>query len=272
MKISTISFELQNETMAQSSEKRIEYIVEAVLKTSPDLLLTSGYSLESNDDLLVLVDRLSDLGLKSTIVVEVKNDSFIEQNGHPVQQTQREELINNASKHCMYLITEDLEIIRLGAQIFAQSAEVSKKSSKPIIEVFKNEFPKRIFTIKNKKVAAICCGEINVILGRDNIRFIDPELESALKSCDVILNPTHDCMANYGTLKAKRKYFSNMNNKSTIYVNSSNWNSKKQRKNGFYSQHRTNSYMQNTFQNGEKVIMDVVNDSKDYVLKSVELS
>ena len=257
--------------MAKTAEQRIEYIIEAVKKESPDILLTSGYSLDNNDDLSKLVKKLSSFNVRTNILIEVKMDDKVLKNGHPLIKSSKNKIFETGT-HCMFLITNRQEVKRLGAQIFAQSKEVSGKAKSDYIKTFHDVLKTRIFEVNGKKAIALCCGEINVIQGRDNIKFISKESEDILRSCDLILNPTHDCMANYGTLKAKRKYLSKMKNSNSIYVSSSNWNSCKALSNGkTRKQSRNNSFMQNVYQNGFKVEMKRITDTEDYLLNTAQI-
>lgn len=272
MKITTISFEIQDQTMAVSSNQRIEFILKAVKKEKPDLFLTSGYSLDTNADLNNLVEKLTSEKLSTNILVEVKVDDIVIKNGHPLQKSSKKKIFETGT-HCMYLIKRNYEVIRLGAQIFAQSQEVSGKDKFVYINKFHEQLNNRTFDIEGKKAFALCCGEINTIQGRDNIKFISSQTESILKSCDIIMNPTHDIMANYGTLKAKRKFLSKMNHNNSIYISSSNWNTHKTLSNGKVRiQNQRNSFIQNVYQNGMKQIMTTIESNDRVLLNSVILN
>jgi hypothetical protein len=261
MKISTISFELQGEKMAINSSQRIDYILNAVLKEKPDILLTSGYSLDTNDDIEILIKKLIEHKNTSNILIEVKYDKQILNEGHPA---------NNGSTHCLYFINNKNKLKRLGSQIFAQSNEVSGKTKEFYTKIFDKILHNRIFTVNDKKIIALCCGEINVIQGRDNIKFISEESKKIIKSCDIILNPTHDCMANYGTLKAKRVFLSKLKTKGSTYVSSSNWNTKKIIKDGnIRKQNKQNSFMQNIYHNGKKLKTEEIVFKNECLLNSV---
>ena len=248
MKISTISFEIQGEKMALPPDERIKYILDAVKKEKPDILLGSGYCLDTIKDLEDLVCKLKINKNTTNLIVEVKIDNTVE---HPLRNVKPD-----IGSHCLYLINRKNEVQKLGPQIFKQSMDVKGKSKPIYTEAFHKILKKRTFRINSSQVVVLCCGEINVITGRDNINFISKESKELLQSCDIVLNPTHDCMANYGTLKAKRKFLSKLNKGYSIYVNSSNWNTNKKSKSGsIRKQSQDNSFIQNVYQNGKKLEM-----------------
>ncbi len=270
MKIATLSFEIRGEEMAISGSERIKIIVNTLKSTKPELLVTSGFSLDDNKDLENLKNILKKSNNKSWILVEVKKEDLIVKNGHPLNNEYPQQNIVTGT-HNLFIIDNNNEILNLGPQYFAQSSEVTGKKNKYRILEFDNILENRQFYINNKKVLVLNCGEINSIQGRDNITYISDKVKKFIESSDIILNPTHDCMANYGTLSAKRKFLSSRANKNALYINSSNWNTQKMRSNeDIIKQNPKNSFMQNLFFNGEKVKMKR-KISSDYLLHVSDL-
>lgn len=268
MKIATLSFEIKGDKMALSASRRIEIILNTLDSIHPELLVTSGYSLRDNEDLQYLQDELKKRGNKTWVLIEVEKEELIMKNEHPLKN-KYPHLDINTGTHNLYVINNNNEILNLGPQYFAQSSEVTGKKNEYRISEFEKIIQNRVFNINDKKVLVLCCGEINSIQGRNNITYISDKVKTTIESSDLILNPTHDCMANYGTLTAKRKFLSfRGSEKKTWYINSSNWNSQKIIKDGkiIKQNPKSNSYMQNLFFNGEKIEMKREILSEEYLL------
>jgi hypothetical protein len=246
MKIITLSFELNNNNMVLDKTKRVSIISETVKSEKPDLLVTSGYSLEDNDDLENLQLELKNIQSESWLLVEVAKEESIIKYGHPLVNKYPNNNLEPGT-HNLYVITNENKLLNLGPQYFAQSQQVTGQKNKYMIEEFENILDNRVFKIKEKNVLVLCCGEINSIQGRDNINYISEKVKRFIEDSDIILNPTHDCMANYGTLKAKRIFLSQREDKNAIYLNSSNWNTYKNQNPD------KNTFMQNIYRNGEKI-------------------
>jgi len=222
MKIGTLSFELKGEEMALSGLDRIKIILEVAKTYRPDFILCSGYSLENNENLIELESKLKEQDNKTTILVEVKNDIDIQNNGHPVKDSD--------STHKMFIIDPKSGIKELGVQFFSTSEELDKDSNRILLKEFEKHFDSRIFNIGDYKAIALCCGELNVFKG---IICRSKEVERKIFDADIIVNPTHDRMGNGGKLKTKRENLSKqLNNKNRCYISSSNWNTQKKRSDG----------------------------------------
>jgi len=273
MKIATLSFELKKDKMALTGVERGEIIMDVLKKVNPDLLVCSGYSLDTNADLQFLQQGLRKMISRSTILVEVQHDSNIIKNGHPLKNKYPD--LTHPGSHNMYIIKPDGELVNLGPQYFSQGADLNGKANKFRIHEFDNILENRIFEINGRKVLVLCCGEINVIEGRDHILFRSEKIEKSILQADIILNPTHDCMANYGTLIAKRKFLSlRTDNRNALYVNSSNWNSNKSNPNKpekVTRQNPNNSFMQNLYLNGVKIAMEKEIGEGKYLLSIVDV-
>jgi len=253
MKIGTLSFELQDEKMAISGHERIQIIKNVVQEYRPNFILCAGFSLENNDDLRTLKKDLDNTGSETTLVVEVKNDEQVMSSGYPLEKKLPEW---NAGSHKMYVISPNKEIIALGTQFFATSSQLDAKiQGKILLSTFEEHFGNRTFFIGKHKAVALCCGELNVLKGRDTISCRSEFIKKTIFDADVVVNPTHDCMANYGTVNAKRRYLSEkVNGRNRCYISSSNWNTSKPAptKKGVKSQSSSCDSLHSVYLNGKK--------------------
>lgn len=243
MKVVTLSFELRGDKMALSGSERASIILKVIKKERPKLLVTSGYSLETNKDLENLIKKLKGINNNSWILVEVKEDDNIIDN-HPLTK-KYPEMHYEVGNHNLYLIDDNNSIKNIGPQYFATRDEISGRNNPRGLE-FEQALKSREFSIGDKRVIPLICGEINAIRGRDNITFVSEVVEKIIEQSDIVLNPTHDIMANYGTMKNKRKFLSVRNGKEALYINTANWNTGKARK----QNPKTNRHMQNVYLNG----------------------
>lgn len=85
--------------------------------------------------------------------------------------------------------------------------------------------PDRVTSIGELNVFGLCCGEINVVQGRQQPRFMCEVAAEAILSADIVINPTHDRMSNAGTLHAKRQFLSQQtaDGRQRTYISCSNW-------------------------------------------------
>lgn len=275
MKIATLSFELRGNEMAICGSERIKIIVDVLKKVNPDLLVCSGSSLNKSDDLFELQNILKSMRSRSTVLVEVQHDSDVEKNGHPLKNKYPD--VKHPGSHNMYIIKPEGDLVNLGPQYFAQGTDLNGKTKKFRIQEFDNILKNRTFEINGRKGLVLCCGELNAIEGRDNILYRSNNIKKYIIQADIILNPTHDCMANYGTLKAKRKFHSiRTGNRDAVYINSSNWNSNKinLETNKVTKQNpNSNSFMQNLYKNGKKIEMHKEFDKEGkYLLHYIDVS
>ena len=83
----------------------------------------------------------------------------------------------------------------------------------------------RVLEFRGLTVFALICGEIKLVLGREEPRFAFEVAADHILGSDIIVNPTHDRMSNAGTLHAKRIFLSqrSSDNRDRIYVSCSNW-------------------------------------------------
>jgi hypothetical protein len=161
----------------------------------------------------------------------------------------------NLSTHAMYFIDAEGRATRLGAQVFARSEQASPEIAQQLYQIL----PDRSFEVGGKKCFALCCGEINLLAGRDDVQFRFGEAAPAIAAADIVLNPTHDRMGNAGTVLAKREFLSSLGNRSRAYVSASNWNLKT--RSG--AQRQDSRTLHSVFVNGNELEMSRVAHSAD---------
>jgi hypothetical protein len=217
MRIGTLSFPRNGNFQLLTGNEQAIRIRDIGIHYKPDLLVCAGHSLIENEE-LTHVEEISVKVPETSVLVEVQNDQAAasEKSAHP-----------NRSLHAMYAITS-AGTRRLGSQVFVNSAEVQGKSEfreAELREQFNEALPNRKFAVGNHSCMAICCGEINLLQGRNDVTVRWPEVIESLKSVEIIVNPTHDRMGNAGTLIAKRQFVSgSLDQQSRCYVSVSNWN------------------------------------------------
>jgi len=237
MKIATVSFQLSGKEMKLSGGKRVNYIVSLAEDNKPDLLACAGWSLDSLEDLDALIEKSKNIK-QTTFLVEVHHDS----DGH-------------VDGHVMYAVNGG-QSSRLGLQFFATSGELNYSQGNERLGALEKSVESRAFKIGNKTAFALCCGELNVLRGRDNVICRSSIINSSLCSVDIIVNPSHDRMGNGGTLKAKRKYLSCLGERNPkISVSISNWNVCKPYglKGKTMKQTQDSDTLHTVYQNGERI-------------------
>ena len=239
LRVGTVSSELAGESMFLSGERRVDVIVSALRDHQPDVLLTAGHSLENGDDLTELGKILGESDWGGLLFVEVKRyDGGLKE----VQA------IRSSSSHCLFAWTKEAKGGSwqcMGRQYFATSQQVkneAQKGSDGLVDQFFANLPNRLVEFRGKKFGGLICGEINALQGRDNVLAISSKIGDWFRSLDVIVNPTHDRMGNYGTVKAKRIWLSELGR---AYISSSNWNTEK-------GQNRTPT-LHSVFVDGEQI-------------------
>lgn len=236
MKIATLSFQLSGSQMSIAGGERVKHIVSLAKMNLPDLLACAGWSIDSLNDMKKIENESK--SLKTTFLVEVQHDL---------------DHLHNTPSHVMYAITGGTSK-RLGPQFFATSGELSSACGDELLSAFEKNAEDRMFIVKNKLAFALCCGELNVLKGRNSVSCRSKIIESKLNSADIVINPTHDRMGNGGTLKAKRKYLSNSKEKeSKTSISISNWNISKPVKNKIMKQSQTSPTLHTVYHNGESI-------------------
>lgn len=220
MKFGTLSFMKSGSKMTLNGALRKSKMIELAKEFQPMFIACAGWSLENFSDLQDLAN--DSVGVPETqFFVEVENDPQIIKNGHPLL-----EQISNYSddvKHAMFVVKNG-EIKRLGTQYFAQSGQLNAKDGNKRIAAFEKNLASRCFEIGDKPAFGLCCGELNILWGRDNVVSRSKIFSDIIENIDILINPTHDRMGNAGTLKAKRKLLSTpTSGRDKLYVSISNW-------------------------------------------------
>ena len=124
----------------------------------------------------------------------------------------------------MWAITGDGQRHRFGQQQFVRRSEVDDIARDSIAR-FESALPARSLALGEWNVFALICGEINIVEGRVDPRYVSSAAEEAIMAADVVINPTHDWMGNAGTLDAKRRLLSRTSDdeRNRVYVSCSNW-------------------------------------------------
>lgn len=256
MKIATLSFELCDTEMVLTGEQRVEIIADVIKKHQPALLLCAGYAVETDENLVNLTDKCKLIASSTTALIEVKN-ALKGNHSFP-------------SSHVMNLLTNLNNTVELGRQYFASSGELDIDNTEVLIKSLEANIENRIFKVNEYNCIALCCGELNIIRGRNHPSVRSKIIEEALINADIILNPTHDGMANYGTLASKRAFLSqSVNNRKRAYISSSNWNTHKSRQTKlgkeikYIKQTPFGKFMHSVWVDGLRVDEDILHDDRN---------
>lgn len=213
LRAGTLSAELAGNKMQLSGADRVSGIVQALRTHRPDVLLTAGYALETDEDLADLQMQLKHMSWPGLVVVEVRS-SQSDQGGKRADDLQ-------LSEHCLFTWQLSSGMRSLGRQYFATGEETGNDA---LISAFEANLVNRTVEFRGRRFGALNCGEINCLNGRNTVSARTSSIEAWLRSLDVVVNPTHDMMGNAGTLKAKRSWTSQGGR---AYLSASNWNSRK---------------------------------------------
>ena len=208
LEIGTISFERCEGKMVLPPRERVRLILAAAAAYQPDLLVTAGHAVHSLMDLDRLADLHRDEGTSTAIITEVLKDG----------------VDPDLESHAMWAVTGDGQRHRFGQQQFARRSEVDDADRNSVAK-FERALPYRSLALGDWNVFALICGEINIVEGRVDPRYVSPSAEEAIMAADVVINPTHDRMGNAGTLDAKRRLLSRQadDERNRVYVSCSNW-------------------------------------------------
>ncbi|WP_129586153.1 hypothetical protein [Sphingomonas montana] len=211
-RIATLSFAKCGKKMVLSPKERVRLILAAATVYEPDLLITAGYAVHSLEHLNKVARGFARHGYRGLLITEVHYDQ-------PGKATRR-------MTHAMWAVHGSGEVYRLGPQIFGTSAEARAKRGARAAR-FAQRLHERTVTFHGLSAFGLCCGEINIVQGRTQPRFLNDDAAAAISKADIILNPTHDRMGNGGTLRAKRSFLSRqvIEGRNRLYVSCSNWES-----------------------------------------------
>ena len=209
LEIGTISFARCGPKMVLPPRERTRLILAAADTYRPDLLVTAGYAVHSLKHLHRLARQYRLLGHSGTIITEVHHETPKSDEG---------------TAHAMWAIDRRGMLHRFGSQMFATATDVRKSGSTAQAQFVAQRLD-RVVGVGPFTAFALVCGEINVVLGREEPRFAFPEAYETIVAADIVVNPTHDRMSNAGTLHAKRVFLSQRSpdERDRVYVSCSNW-------------------------------------------------
>jgi len=227
--LSGLSMERKGGKNTLSGETRYNKITEIIRTRKPDLLLCAGDTLDRKALYRLAEDKNVKAG-RTTIVLETEG-------AKDKKETPKAVKSKSQNKQDIMLIQPNGSLRKLGEQILVNSRELrSSRGRSEKGQDLRAQLEQRSFEIAGKKVLCLICGEINFFKYRradKTVSFFDsdnfPDIQSAFEDADIILNPTHDRMAERGDmLKTKRAYLSRRIEKRERYFMSvSNWDSEK---------------------------------------------
>lgn len=242
MKIGTLSFGKKHEVFDLSDSDRVGTIVRYAVAKRLDFLACGGWSVASSSDVGTIARELERSSSSTGVLLETQFD-------HLPGDTSEEPY------HVMYWIGSGGDISVLGKQFFAQSGELKGKSGGRLLSAFDKAIGSRSVVVGGKSLFALCCGELNLLNGRDNVTCRSDKAQAALDAADIVVNPTHDRMGNAGTLKAKRSYLSRkVSDRTRLAVSVSNWDHAEGRPSG--KQNPNSPSLHTVFLNGECLLAD----------------
>lgn len=211
MKIGTLSFGKRLSEFDLDNNARRAAILQMSSTRHLDLLVCAGWSVENHSDVVAIAEAISHLNSSTHIIVETQYDRLPRDEG---KQTY----------HVGNLILPSGDILRLGKQIFTQARDLRGPAGQSVLQEFDISLDRRRGCVGNKGLMFLCCGELNVLQGRNVVRCMSKSAAEQLDAADIIVNPTHDLMGNHGTVIAKRKFLSrSISGRDRIYVSASNW-------------------------------------------------
>lgn len=226
-----ISFEISDQT---SRGDNLKHILKICKERKIDLLVCSGWTVLERRDIDTLNQEIKNIfngnGRRPGVVLETSHDPET------------------------FYLHPDGGILNMGKQIFATANDLSGDKGNQLADAIQSRcmpFPHD----EDMKMFLLCCGEINVLSGRNNVIFhsnVPQKLIDALTSDNtIILNPTHDRFGNGGTIKEKRKFLSKgINN---YYLSVSNWNIHKKNNEGQIIRQKISKTIHTFFQNGDEI-------------------
>lgn len=174
------------------------------------LLVTAGYVIDTIHQLTDLSHGLMGLDHSLAVVTEVHHESAVQ--------------LGDPTKHALWMVSGPSGALhRFGSQAFGRAEEVPSRDC-PAATKLRLQLPDRISGFGDFTLFGLICGEINILQGRHNPKFVCPDARAAILSADIVVNPTHDRMGNGGTLRAKRAVLgAGHKGKDRVYVSCSNW-------------------------------------------------
>jgi hypothetical protein len=185
LKFGTLSFERRLDEMVLSAAQRRDCIVHVASTYAPDLLLCAGWSLE-NDANLTSSAKTFAFRRPRRLYVEVRDSAGAREPG--------------VKGNRVYLVGRNNYVRPLGWQAFVEGEELKGKEKDRHLALFEKFIPEKSAIVEGKKLFVLCCGEINVLEGRNLVDARSNVAKHALLDADIIVNPTHDRMGNVGNV------------------------------------------------------------------------
>lgn len=262
MRLGTLSFGRPDPySMDLSGKERLKIIQKVVSDHKPEFLCCSGHSLETTKDVETLALWCREQGVGTGLLVEVRNGVA----GKPASDKNRKE--EWPSRHVMFFVAPNGAFKRLGPQIFAKSAQASRKA----LLVLGDAATERKFEHKGKRYFALCCGEINALHNpRDSNKTVfrpgAEKLVCPLSEASIILNPTHDRMNRFELRRSRKALSKGHEGCGKAVVCVSNWSHAKRQRPWAPTTHHA-------FMNGEEVepAVNVVADDVSFKYQEFEL-
>jgi len=210
IEIGTLSFAKNGLRMELPAERRVEIILGCIQLYRPSLLVTAGYAIDTIQHLTDLSRSVRRIDHSLAVVAEVHHETAVK--------------LGDPTKHALWMISGPSgSLHRFGSQAFGMAEEVPSKECGAATKL-RLQLPDRIARFDDYTLFGLICGEINILQGRHNPRFVCPDAKAAIRSADIIVSPTHDRMGNGGTLRAKRAVLSAKHKgRDRVYISCSNW-------------------------------------------------
>lgn len=259
MRLGTLSFGRPDAySMDLSGKERLKIIQKVVIDHAPDFLCCSGHSLETTRDVETLALWCREQSVGTGLLVEVRNGVAGKSDS---DKNRKEEW---PSRHVMFFVAPNGAFKRLGPQIFAKSAQASRRA----LSVLCGAATDRTFEHQGKRFFALCCGEINALYnprGSDETVFRPgaEDLVCPLSKASIILNPTHDWIKRFEPRRSRKMLSTIGTDQSRAVVCVSNWNRAKHQTPWALTMHHA-------FMNGDKVPPQICEVAEDTSFKYQE--
>lgn len=250
MKIQLIGFD-----SCLKNNKRLKIFIDVINNSDADLILFPGHTLRNEDDVDYACAQL--LNTKPFVVFELKDAypaNFLHTNNE------------------LYIYKDGVIYDMHTNQLFAQAEHI--EGNDILMSKFFDELPRRTFTVCNKKITILQCGETSLLKckrGNDNqaeFRFKDNMLlntryNDMVSSTDIFLNPIHIAQGGRQWLyKQKRIVFSSENR---YYLSTSSLDEQSKGK-------LESKRIQYIFHNGKQILIDAeISSDNSYVSRILNI-
>ena len=180
------------------ASRRVEITAEIFNSSRADLLLFSGYTIDTTNDLVILRSKLTNKKSKAVFELSVLRSEMVEK--------------------CLYMIKNGKIINLYTNQLFCYSSDIENNTELADRLLFEFE-TRRQLKINGYSILLFQCGEINILRNVQsdgnrvefrlphNIEIVNRFLEM-ISNTDIILNPIHTPMGNQGKMSKRREFLS----------------------------------------------------------------